>query len=45
MEKKKLDKTLKISSEVHARLMNFAKKSETIDQAIERLLDIAEKKV
>ena len=44
MEKKKLDKTLKISSEVHCRLMNFAKKSETLDEAIERLLDVAEGK-
>jgi hypothetical protein len=44
MEKKKLNKTLKISSEVHSRLMNFAKKSETLDDAISRLLDIAEDK-
>ncbi len=44
MEKKKLNKTLKISSGVHSRLMNFAKKSETLDDAISRLLDIAEGK-
>ncbi|MCJ7634502.1 hypothetical protein MUP77_19175 [Candidatus Bathyarchaeota archaeon] len=45
MEKRKnivFNKTIKISSEVHSRLMDWAKKSETLDQAISRLLDIAE---
>jgi hypothetical protein len=41
---RRLNKTLKISSEVHARLLEFGKKSETIDQIISRLLDIAEGK-
>ena len=40
----RLNKTLKISPEVHARLLEFGKKSETIDQIICRLLDIAEGK-
>jgi hypothetical protein len=39
---RKLNKTLKISPEVHARLLEFGKKSETMDQIISRLLDIAE---
>lgn len=43
-ETRRLNKTLKISPEVHKRLLDFGKKSETIDQIISRLLDIAEKK-
>ena len=41
---RRLNKTLKISQEVHARLIEFGRKSETIDDIIARLLDIAEKK-
>ena len=40
---RRLNKTLKISPEVHARLLDFGKKTETIDDIISRLLDIAEK--
>ena len=42
--KRRLNKTLKISPEVHTRLINFGRKSETIDDIISRLLDIAEKR-
>ena len=36
-------KTIKVTEVVHKRLGNWAKKSDSFDSAINRLLDIAEK--
>ena len=44
MSKKILNKTLKISENTHRRLKRFARKDETFDDAINRLLDIVEGK-
>ncbi len=42
MNKKKWEKTIKLTKETHARLKRFARKDETFDDVINRLLDIAE---
>jgi len=45
MEKNKEEpefKTIRMKNATHKRLLDFAKKSETFDDAIERLFDMAE---
>ena len=44
MVAKKWEKSIKITKETHARLKRFARKDETFDDVINRLLDIAEGK-
>ena len=44
MVSKKWEKTIKITKETHAKLKRFARKDETFDDVISRLLDMAEGK-